>query len=448
MKEETWISSDNTYHSMSVKSDLRRSHTVWFRFSTAGKFLRNQKFYFIIALCLGFMFTLLQIIDIQRNDLSENINEIILRSYSEDDAKKDEHFCEDEGSLHSIAIEMAKYSAKSIHMLRSLLSLSDKFMIKLEERDEVDSGIFQDVENNLIKMLEGHGKIHFRDETGSKYLNKSINIISIENSFHSCKNEIRPCKAGTSCNEVARILIQTEQVSVVSKANQRIYTECLKKCAQSWNCMIWDYSDINYNWMINDINIPASRILLIPHMIQNRLKPSLPSQLKPLRLRRRRAVMFGVVETSRRQLLLKKLHENLRNSGISVELWAQNIGTSNSTKNKYMSKMYAESQFCVNLHSYSNFSPGELHRLSEIVQFQCIPIFEEFFDKIGIEAYTKCGGVLFTSFQNFIKTINTGLEMIEGNHYSNNKFSNWWATGIRWQTLLHDIMLFDNTLED
>ena len=447
MNEETLLSSINTYHSMSVKSDLRRRRTAWFRFSTAGKFLRNQQSYFIVALCLAFLFTLLQIIDIQRNHFNENINEIILRSYSEDDTKKDKNFCEDEGSLHSIAIEMAKYSMKSIQTLRSLLSLSDKFMIKLEERSTLKSGIFQDVENNLITMLEGHGKIHFQGETGSKYLNKSIDIISIENSFHSCKNEIRPCKVGTSCNEVARILIQTEQVSVVSKADQRIYTECLKKCAHSWNCMIWDYSDINYNWMLK-VNIPASRILLIPHMIQNRLKPLLPSKLKPLRLRRRRAVMFGVVETSRRQLLLKKLHQNLRKSGISVELWAQNIGASNSTKNEYMSKMYAESQFCVNLHSYSNFSPGELHRLSEIVQFQCIPIFEEFSDKIGIEAYTKCGGVLFTSFRNFTKTIKTGLEMIEGNHFYSNKFSNWWATGIRWQTLLHDIMLLDHTLED
>ena len=357
------------------------------------------------------------------------------------------HFCRKDGSLHSIALKMASLSSDGIPKTRKVMSSANMFMIKLmPDAKQSNEGIFSDVEQNIIKMMTGYGKSLMKN---SNVLNshEQINrrVIGIESSFYSCLHEVKACQDSTYCDLVAKIIIQTEQISVLNNLNpsvQQRYLSCINECHNSDNCVVFEYSDFNYKWIKNKLQSSAS-MLLIPHMIQNRLSSWKPKIIKPLVARQDNAVFFGVVETTRRKRILPAITRHFaRAQNIdkdATSIITGNIGESRNQTNELMAMTYSNSRICFNIHSYASLSPGEYHRLSEVIPFGCIPLFESFADTIGIDAYSTCGGVIFVDdVRLFHDSLISTLTNIHTDRMDLRL--KWWENGIHWETLLHDIL--------
>jgi hypothetical protein len=347
-------------------------------------------------------------------------------------------------SLDSIAMEMIHYSSQAINKTKYVLSRSKYFHIDLSGR------IFQSVESNLISMLEGYGLHH-------SLLSKD-DAVMVESSFQGRKdhNFTKP-----------RIVIQTEQLLM----QRPLFVTYLRNCFASSLCVVWDFSDSNYNiaqgWGHPDFK---TSMLLLPTMIQNRLDhrgplaptgqerngsssvtatatakellrqvmpppPPPPQQmieLKSLRERQYDVVFFGRM-TPRRMALkdaLQKLPWNTQFENINYK--------------HRISQMYGEAKICLTIHADTSISGGELHRLTDFARKGCIPLMEKWNDTIGMDVYTatgKCGGgVVFASHDDLVaaatrllERINNSTEMEESMMVDRVK---WWRKDIEWPTLL------------
>ena len=127
-------------------------------------------------------------------------------------SQKDKTYCQNNGSLHNIALKMAKSTSTAFPKVQYALSLSDEFMIELmpSGKNNEEHGIFSDVRKNLIRMMEGFGKSLLEHKGLSEQYKEGKRIISIENSFYSCLESIHPCNDSRLCISIARIIIQTE----------------------------------------------------------------------------------------------------------------------------------------------------------------------------------------------------------------------------------------------
>jgi len=327
-------------------------------------------------------------------------------------------------SLDSIALHMATYSSASFNKTKHILSLSQFFYINLRVK------IFTSVEQNMVRMLEGYG---LNRSTNPSYHD---NVITVETSFHGKfdSNFSKP-----------RIIIQAEQLYFQTK-NFKAY---ILKCFDSPNCLVIDFSDHNYllaqQWSLNSGD---RSMLLIPMMIQNRLvghdNTMLPPQkgtehtplrippLKPIAQRQYDVVFFSLMTNRRNHLkaTMETLHPE----------W--NIRFGRNMREKNVVEAYLDAKICLTMHAFGNISGGEYHRLSDVAPMGCIPLMEEWSDKIGVDVYSTCGGVVFSREEDLISTAARLLENINSVEEERKmmKRVQWWSNDIDWRSLLTRVL--------
>ena len=102
-----------------------------------------------------------------------------------------------------------------------------------------------------------------------------------------------------------------------------------------------------------------------------------------------------------------------------------------------MANIYKEAKTCLVLHSYSNESGGEYHRLSEMAPLVCVPITERFSDRLGMKTYENCGAVVFDGLENLASTTIDVVRKIDRGDYEEkaSEMIDWWEAGIQWEQI-------------
>ena len=190
--------------------------------------------------------------------------------------------------LTDLAVKIVKFSSPtnspSFQKNKQMLSNADRFHI------HNPTGIFEKATESIIHTLSGYGLNHFKNETIDSDDSSSAKTIVIEwSAFFRSKKQRSKCK-GSHCNEMPRIIIQTEQVSPgLLRRDGAEY----KECNQSSNCVIWDFSDANFE-QFKKQEISDS-VMIVPLMFQHFMNKEIPSELKPIKDRTIDAVMFSLM---------------------------------------------------------------------------------------------------------------------------------------------------------
>ena len=66
---------------------------------------------------------------------------------------------------------------------------------------------------------------------------------------------------------------------------------------------------------------------------------------------------------------------------------------------------------------------------------------KHFSDKIGIDIYEKCAGVVFENATNLIGAAAHVIAQIDQGYYNDriNGIVDWWKAGIQWETILQSV---------
>lgn len=359
-------------------------------------------------------------------------------------------FCQGNGSLHEIAMEMSRFSSPpgsaSYNKTHNILRNSEYFHIELPAR-----GIFVNVAENMATLLQGFGLQPWGvpDPSGLSESNSTFPIL-MEISYYAIKAQRQNdshyiCQTAFNCSQIPRIIIQSEQLEHVGGD----YLELLRECHNLPQCVIWDFSDHHYQWAQHH-NISDS-VMTLPVMHQSLLQdeeylienngdssadvdPALSLAQRPIDL-----VFFGKL-TDRRQGI-----QNTLSTSQTYEHW--NVRFERTINVSHIKEQYIQSKVCLIVHSYSNTSAGEYHRLNELatvtVGAGCVPVVEEWADRIGHQAYQECGGVVFASYDNILRKVEQVLQDIHNNPRAvenrQELHSLWWANSIRWGVMLADI---------
>jgi hypothetical protein len=229
------------------------------------------------------------------------------------------------------------------------------------------------------------------------------------------------------CEKIPRIFIQTEQMI----GSGTYFLPQMTKCHQSPLCIVWEYSDYNYN-RLETYNLTDS-VMLLPMMHQARLGE--PKEIIPLKNRSVDVAFYGYIgsETMRRFKLRAQFNP-------TVNL---NFVFSQDLDMNTMVNTYTNTKICLIPH-VNGVGALETHRLSEISRFGCIPIVETVNDRLLIQPYQECGDVTFTDFDNLL---NASIEMVSKIQSTPasilvdnmSKRLEWWRDGVHWESLLTDI---------
>jgi hypothetical protein len=321
-------------------------------------------------------------------------------------------YCESQGSLNEIVFRMANHSSPkgsaSYNKLKQILYKAHSFEIHPMNR------IFEDVVKNIAAMLKGFG---LQQVVTNSNLSNILHVESSETSWRQVNGK----------NTSPRIILQTEQL--IAKGKQ--YFSYLQECHRLTTCIIWDFSDFNYDWAVKQ-GISDS-FVLFPIMIQSRLYQRQRTPLiKPLASRTLDVAFFGLM-TKRRIMLKEECLQ--RNWTIQFDRTRQQL---------LMVDSYHNAKVCLVAHSYNKMSGGEYHRLSEVAIMGCIPVVEDFSDTIAIEDYRRCGGVVFASYESLIEAGSNVLKEVNNFERDTKKYVEWWARGINWEALLK--RMFDESI--
>jgi len=186
----------------------------------------------------------------------------------------------------------------------------------------------------------------------------------------------------------------------------------------------------------------------------SRLKAFLPesSALTPLHNQTLDMVFFGLL-TKRRHSLLAQSEAYLQNytslNNNNTRTRQNDIAHIRPFQLQRMATAYANAKVCLVVHSYSDTSGGEYHRLSELSAFGCIPVVEQFADTLGMEGYQKCGRVVFApSLESVVETaaaVIQSMEQQQEGKYQDFAHVEWWNKGIQWETILTTVLKPTNT---
>jgi hypothetical protein len=246
---------------------------------------------------------------------------------------------------------------------------------------------------------------------------KENHTFVVENAFYSSANNGSFCHRSTA--DCTRIVVQSEQLLIKTKQ----LLPYLTKCHLSPNCVIWDFSDFNYQWAVKR-NISES-FLLLPIMSSPRIATRLALHgdeivaPTPLPQREYDIVMYGK-EVPRRNVLktrIKKKHPRWK-VDIRVLMNASDLASA-----------YSNSKICLTVHSGHASSGGEYHRLSESAPFGCISLMETSDDKCWLDPYTQCGGVIFAPYDDLIEA---AAGILDGIHNQPEEWSQKQATALDW----------------
>ena len=326
-------------------------------------------------------------------------------------------FCTTKGSLHELAVDMFRYSSPpgsaSYNKFINVLHANSDFYIDMSG----GHGIFSQTQVMMDMMLYGYG-LH---RIVTKPLGLS-NVTLVETLFTSSSCALNEAV----CKGQARIFIQTEQY----------FRSPILWCHEAPNCVILEFSDYNLAKARNHDSIKdlADSIILLPVMTQSPGRLSMYENVVPLWSRSIDVVFLGAI-TKRRQALVESSNVYAaahldRLVRVGQEFNVVSIG-----------RQYSEAKVCLVAHSYSANSGGEYHRLSEMAPFGCIPVMERFSDKIGIDIYEKCAGVVFDNMTNLFETADKVLAKIDEGYYDDriNATVDWWKAGIHWGIILQTV---------
>lgn len=259
-----------------------------------------------------------------------------------------------------------------------------------------------------------------------KYSTKLRLQVVVENSYFAGLKVGSVC-ANATCG--GRIIMQSEQLHSGKGIMLKSY---LEECHQSFNCVIWDFSEYNYRWAVE--NGLQNSFLLLPVMNQYRFH--LKSTRNHVEL-----INIGEVSVSSRVVdivlvgLMSERRLHIKSEIMRLHpTW--NIVITKETDGKKLEKLYKQAKVCLTVHHYGGESGGEYHRLSETALFGCVQVMEAFADKIGIEVYAQCGGVLFTPYDDLVSTLERVLDDIKMNPVlwdsRQNQVVEWWKNSWDW----------------
>lgn len=389
---------------------------------------------------------------------------------------QDRSYCAREGSMTNIAETMSHMSSpfrsQSWNASRRILAAA---MVRNATINCFLPGLFRPLYGNIKRMMNDVGvatklveyrrsdRPRFADSRGPP--NKSPAYFVLETSFYGglkhwgwyCDEADYPCY---------RIILNSEQFDGFL-ANRSGLTPYLLRCAKNPNCVVWEYSTLNYNKMRTHPFLKSAAVQLLPVMHQpislhysadhfrephaftpsssfvNAIKQQMPP-LIPLHRRPIDVVFLGIL-TSRRKILVGKIESRLPflvNSSRSVFMSGEhNISV--------RQKIYSNAKICLNIHSSSAETPAEFHRISEMAPFGCVLLSETLVEQIGLDAYQSCGGIRMSSFENIPDVIGEILHDINQTtrrqlwQESQLRTHRWWMEAQAWPVeILNRIFLF------
>lgn len=392
--------------------------------------------------------------------------------------------CGTNRSQTALALEMAntsspKGSPSHIKLLR-ILDNHQTFFIDLGGHQK----LFDAVTENMVTALEGYGlqqiatMDHHYSVAADVGSSSSTGRIKVETLFSQTRRD-KEDNFYMDLPNTAVIIIQTEQICC---SHYGKYAEgYLNKCHQSPNCILWEYSHLNYEWLVE--KGWGDSVILLPTLLQHRLDPYYnyddgDGDDKPVNVgdsttpspdeaeivvdssadatthpnqRTIDVVFFGVM-TQRRQQIQMQLQQIASQQNWNMIF--EEVDNSGSRLD-YMADIYSRSKICLIVHSFvgegggvnddgnsANKSPGEYHRLSEMAPSGCLPVVETFGDDVGVEEYYRqCGGVIFSGLS-YIPTV---IQTLLTNNYDNDDKMQgrieWWAKSkVDWEHLLQQFL--------
>ncbi|KAG7373180.1 hypothetical protein IV203_033904 [Nitzschia inconspicua] len=350
----------------------------------------------------------------------EEKNSLLLATNVSTDSKiakqSSENECQLTKSQHQMSLQMANFSSHpgspSFQKMLRILQQSRYYKIC------PDFPVFDDNIRNYARMLEGYG---LRPAPSNEtLLDPSITL-------HLTRVSIKlPICHTMDCNNIPRILTQSEQMSGVGMG----FLNELEECQNSPLCIILEFSDFNYQLMTQ--RSLKDSVMLLPIMHQARLGDAKEEQIVPMKQRSIDVVFYGYMQSSRR----KQIWSQLNTTKIHF-LFSTDYSLSE------MAQTYSNSKICLIVHSHTQ-SALETHRLSEMSRFGCIPLIETVFDTLQLEYYQECGDVTFADFDSLV---NTSMEMLSKIQRTPSrvlaeqmrKRIQWWRSGIIWEALLNEI---------
>lgn len=341
-------------------------------------------------------------------------------------------------SLNEMAISMAKYSAPlgspTWRKIKRVLSQAKYYHIP-EQQNNIK--IFKDSTKKLMEMLDGYGLVRIKNET----INSDIvlnDTILLEYSIYSHDIHPKHC-TGSKCNTIPRISLQTEQIRAMRWA-----ADFIRQCSSSPNCIIWDFSRINYDWAKTHLNSSSSEsIMIVPLLFHDRLQDMYPSgedELLPYHDRTLDMSFFGLITQRRREFQRRYI-----------------LGGDNATLSPYKVQYrklmflgpqvdaYKKSKICLVLHAFMSDSAGEYHRVSDFKRFGCIPVMESSSDIETQRTLAACAGIVFADYDHLASTVVSVLNNLDKTDASvlrrnQLKVDNWWRHGIQWSSFLETIL--------
>jgi len=358
---------------------------------------------------------------------SFQVGPIVLSSPSASSLSRDDYCSSSSGSLRSIAIDMINYSSpqgsKSFNKLKHVLDLHSEFFVDLKPFD-----LFQRNQESMATLLEGYGLKRLYESPAEG----RSNVLLVETQFSSSTCPLKR----DDCATRGRILIQTEQIGF-GYGESKIFKQLMKSCNESPSCIVFEYSDYNYERAVAEPYTWGNSYVLMPVMTQDpsRLNQFLPETRKEIKKRSIDVVLFGHM-TVRREFIFQKSKAYTTYHPEKKHLIKMEYDTHE------MAKAYSDAKVCLIVHAHAEVTPGEYHRLSEIAAFGCILVVENFADKIGIDRYENCGGLIFADFDHIFETAVQVVEEIDddlNSYKSTRRHSDWWNAGVKWETILPEV---------
>ena len=302
---------------------------------------------------------------------------------------------------------------KMLHVLQS----SSFFQIHIKD------DIFSDVRNNIASMLSSWPlqRVQRVHKNRNETLHRTLHVDTVMSQSSICD------ATKSNCHDIPQVLIQTEQLYAIGDR----FIPRLRACHESPLCVVWDFSD--YHLDFYKTHGLSNSLMLVPIMAQKRLG-SIRGPVTPLLNRTIDVAFFGAM-TERRGNLSQTLKSELPNHRLE---YSQNLNMD------VMKSGYANARICLIVHAYQPVSAGELHRLSELGGFGCIPVVETWGDAFGLQHYKDCGDVVFSDYANLSRTIMQVLAPIhttteEDAQSSLEKRLEWWSDDIQWASVFPTI---------
>lgn len=231
-----------------------------------------------------------------------------------------------------------------------------------------------------------------------------------------------------------RILIQSEQLN--GRFGSKIM-QLLAQCDQVNSCAVWDYSDFHMTEMTR---VGFKSHMLFPMMYQSFDEGDVDRYGANMPIRSRPHDIGFIASLLPRRVAFDDL--------LGQENFTDVVYGMMSDQEKVHAS-YTHAKICLCLHVSEATSAGEYHRLSDVVRFGCVPIFEGFADHVGVQLIADCGGVYFVTAEELIPKshqIINSLQADVNNTWENKtlQFREWWKRqGADLHYLLLDIFPLD-----